>query len=436
VRQTNLHLLSATAHANDAEPRVEQCRAAVARAVAVHKDSFVTSLVELSIQEIAPLHSHDGLLLGLLEASIEENVVTGLHVLEHRIDPKTLNAPAAAVLYAQRLAQRDVPLSALLRAYRLGQESFVNVCLEEAVAQAQDEGLLGATMISLVNLVGAYVDHVCEEVAVAYEEERERWISRRGAVRARLVHDLLHDPHVNVREAESGLGYTLSRTHVAVDAWTEGPLRPFDEPLVLERLAGKLMVAVDTVGPPLVFTPDEGEAWIWLPVRSDTILDPIRVEEALHAADLPVRLAVGAPGRGLAGFRRSLKQAEQAKSVALLAGERRDAVTSFAAVGPVALMCADVDGLRTWVAEVLGPLAIDGEREAWLRETLRVFLQTNCSYAMTAETLFVHRNTVQYRVQQAQELRGRPVGGDGLEVQLALRVCKLLGGSVLAPPSA
>jgi hypothetical protein len=52
----------------------------------------------------------DNAVVGLLAAIVESNVATLLHILEHGIVPDTIDAPVAALEYARRLAQRDVPL--------------------------------------------------------------------------------------------------------------------------------------------------------------------------------------------------------------------------------------------------------------------------------------------------------------------------------------
>jgi hypothetical protein len=55
-------------------------------------------------------------LTSLLDASVEENVVTVVHMLRHGIVTAHVEAPTAALKYARRLAQRDVPATALIRA--------------------------------------------------------------------------------------------------------------------------------------------------------------------------------------------------------------------------------------------------------------------------------------------------------------------------------
>ena len=107
--------------------------------------------------------------------------------------------------------------------------------------------------------------------------------------------------------------------------------------------------------------------------------------------------------------------------------------TPFADVAPIAMMSADLDSARAWVAETLGPLADASERNAGLREPARVFLRNGGSYSATADELFLHRNSVQYRVRQAEELRGRPFNDGRLDVELALLACHWLGPAIMRP---
>ncbi|HEY3006240.1 MAG TPA: helix-turn-helix domain-containing protein [Kribbellaceae bacterium] len=86
--------------------------------------------------------------------------------------------------------------------------------------------------------------------------------------------------------------------------------------------------------------------------------------------------------------------------------------------------------------QVLGQLADDDEHQGRLRETVRVFLATGNSFATTAERLVLHRNTVQYRVRKAEEAVGHPIQDHRADIELALRVCQVLGATVLRPPSA
>ena len=64
-----------------------------------------------------------------------------------------------------------------------------------------------------------------------------------------------------------------------------------------------------------------------------------------------------------------------------------------------------------------------------------MFLESGQSYTATADQLFLHRNTAQYRVRQAEEVRGRPLRERRLDVEVALAACHWLKGAVLQPSS-
>jgi DNA-binding PucR family transcriptional regulator len=94
-------------------------------------------------------------------------------------------------------------------------------------------------------------------------------------------------------------------------------------------------------------------------------------------------------------------------------------------------MSSDLDQLRAWVLETLGALATDDEQHARLRTTLRVFLETGGSYTATAERLSMHKNTVHYRINKAEEMQGRSFRDRRLGVEVALLAGEQLGSSVL-----
>lgn len=60
-----------------------------------------------------------------------------------------------------------------------------------------------------------------------------------------------------------------------------------------------------------------------------------------------------------------------------------------------------------FAARVLGALLTDDAAHAGLRATLEAFLEHNGSWARTAEALFVHVNTVHYRIERVEKLTGR-----------------------------
>lgn len=402
-----------------------------AQRLTLRRDELTAGLLTLFAAQIAPLQ-HDDQLLGLLAASTEENVVSALHVLEHGIDARGLDAPNAAKTYARRLAQRGIPVSALLRSYRLGHAAVYELLLQELNRDADlDPVVAGAAGVSLSRITASYVDTVSEVVVAEYEAELQAWSENHAAMRAARIRALLDGGPVDVAAAEGKLGYRLSSTHLCALVWFgPGHVPQGDELVQLERLATAAGAVLG--GHHLLAPSDEDSAAVWFAV--DKELDLSRFADAFVPDQPPaLRVALGRPAHGLDGFRASYRQASQAKQVAFASGARSRPVTLFEQVGAVALLCADLPAARTWVCDTLGPLAADEESAARLRDTLRVFLENGSSYTAAAEILMLHKNSVQYRVQKAEQLRGRPLRADRPDVELALRACHWLGGSVLQP---
>lgn len=68
------------------------------------------------------------------------------------------------------------------------------------------------------------------------------------------------------------------------------------------------------------------------------------------------------------------------------------------------------------------------EEEQSLLQTLSVYLETHCQISETAKRLFVHRNTVVYRLEKCEELLGKSLKDSEttLQIRLALRIKTLL----------
>ncbi|MGF6885780.1 hypothetical protein ABIA39_007303 [Nocardia sp. GAS34] len=75
-----------------------------------------------------------------------------------------------------------------------------------------------------------------------------------------------------------------------------------------------------------------------------------------------------------------------------------------------------------YARRVLGVLLEDDPGHAGLRDTLSAFLDHNGSWARTAEALFVHVNTVHYRIERVEKVTGRDLAklADRVDLRAAL----------------
>ena len=380
----------------------------------------------LIVREIPQLRG-DKRVLTLLEASVGENVATLLHIIQHGIELENVHAPAAAEGYARRLAQRGVPASALLRAYRIGSARFQDWCLEELGRSTGNAPVVSAAALRIAEITSAYIDKVSEELLSAYEAEKEGWLRNRGVARAARVQALLRGERVDVASSEAILGYRLRQYHVGVVCWADKAPPGGGVLGELEKAAVELARQAGLEGRPVFLPQDESSAWAWLPLGSQDAFPGV----SAAGAEAGIRFALGSAGSGVSGFRRTHEQALGAHAVALAAAGSRQPMTSFADVAPLALIAGSTQLTRAWVIETLGSLADDDAHHAMLRDTLRIFLQENGSFVAAAERLTLHKNTVRYRIGKAEESLGRPAGQDRLQIELALLAAQWLGSTVL-----
>lgn len=406
----------------------------IARQMDTIRDQFIVEVFDTMKSEIQGL-DYDSRMMDMWQASITENYVAAVHYLERDAPTSLLEAPPAALAYARAAAQRDVPLAPLVRAHRLGHARFLEVAMRYVSLLQPAQRV--PTITELVNRSSRIVDLVADQMIVAYEEEHERWLSRHGGLRQQSVSELLAGTPVDVQRAEKLLRYRLDGMHVAAVVWVDAAVPAGDVMAVFEQVRCLVAAELGLVGGSLLVPTDEREARLWFSVWDDRAGDPSRLRAAFESAGIRARLAYGQAADGLRGFRASLKQAQLVKAVVRAGGARRSArVVCYDDVAPIALMAADVDALRCYVAEVLGELSVDNERNEWLRETLREFLVRNRSYVTTAEAMLLHRNTIQYRVAQAMELcAGSFDDPDAVfRVQVALEICRWMAPAVLAAP--
>jgi DNA-binding PucR family transcriptional regulator len=417
----------------DQETRVAQLVASVGAALNADLAGLTRQIRLRLSTEIEELRG-DERILQLLGSSIEGNVDTILHMFQHGIGIDRVEPPSAAVEYARRLAQRGVPVNALVRAYWLGQDTLLRRSLGEVRRQGGDPEVASLAGQRIVEITFGYIDWMSQRVVISYENERDQWLQNRNAVRAARTRELLAGNSVDMAAAEAALGYRLAQRHVGIVVWTRIGASGEDQLSPLERFVIRLAERVSCPARPLFVPCDDSSAWAWLPIGRCAGIEPEVIRQTA-GSDGRVMVAVGEPAQGIDGFRITHTQAVQTQAVALLGGAYAPQVTMFGQVGVVALLSADVEAARAWVSQVLGPLATDDDHYARLRETLRVFLATGGSYTASAAELAMHKNSVKYRVEKAGQERGRPIRCDRLDVELALHVCHWLGHAVLTRPT-
>jgi DNA-binding PucR family transcriptional regulator len=385
--------------------------------------------------DVIPEFRQDDAVQRLMVASTSSNLNAIADMLALNISLDDISVPPAAAEYARRFAQHDLSLEALLRAYRLGEHMFLQWALSVLgrlnlpVADA-----LAATS-RIANLCNSYIDQVIEGLIDIYEAERQQWDDRSDAARAAQIRAVLDSDGLDVGTAEEMLGVSLRGWHVAAVAWVDSARLDATGPDPGATLQSAARSLADAGRVPLSVLADSQTLWAWLASTGRPHPDPSRVEARL-AHHPSLRIAFGEPASGLAGFRKSHREALRARGVAELGAHPDEQLYEHSRVALTGLLIERLDDVREWAHGVLGDLMRDDEAMARLRDTVRVFLDTGGSYLDAAARLHVHKNTVHYRVRRAEEVLGRPLTEGRLGIEVALLACHQLGLTTAAPAAA
>lgn len=365
-------------------------------------------------------------------ASTEASIRDFAEVLHAGADPAEATRLGAATLaYAQDGAQQGISLTTLMRSYRLGHAAtaeHVSAILSSRAQNASDfriaNELCSAWMF-------AYVDAALCLVEEAYTVERDRWIRSAAASQAETIDAILAGQPLDADVATRRLRHEVGRVHVAAIAWLDSHEEGRNTQGLLEAAIRDVAAMVGNQKP-LIQPLGILSAAAWVSSHSDVpskVLDELRFRTAPAPG---VRVAIGEPARGLAGFRTSHREALEAQRVAVMAGRPAGSVTRYHNVSLRAIASVDFEQARAFVRRELGALASADETTRRLATTLRAYLDENCSRGRTAKRLHIHENTVAYRIRQAEEILGRPLEKRTLELRTALTLADLVTGTATA----
>jgi DNA-binding PucR family transcriptional regulator len=410
--ETERHLWSTVVQKTAVELTERACE--ISDAVTVYQTEWLPDLLESA-------ETLEG-----IRASTEASIRDFAEVLRSGADPvKAVKLGSATVDYALDGAQHGVPLTTLMRIYRLGHAAtsrHLRAILAKYVADA-DELTLATDLCSA--WLFAYVDTALCLVEDVYVTERERWIRSAAASQAEALTTILSGQPIDIEVAGRRLRHDLRRVHVAAVAWLEVHEEGRNTLALLEAAIRDIAAAIGTQRP-LIQPLGTLSIAAWVSTSSPVpskVLDELRFRTATAPG---VRVAIGEPARDIAGFRTSHVEALEAQRIARLAGRREGSITRYSDISLRALATKDLDQARAFVQHELGSLAQPDETTRRLAATVRTYLEENGSRGRTAKRLSIHENTVSYRLRQAEELLGRSVDKRTLELRVALALAELV----------
>lgn len=356
-----------------------------------------------------------------LRASIEQNVYALRDVMTGRLTLDEVELDHVLALPSVQ-ARLRIPQKAMQRSYRLSfylqwDKWTAHVCRHiDQVDLPRGEAL--HLLRSLTRLVSNYHDFIASRVADVYTRDYDELNRSRTHVRNNLVRDVLRNEEHTLSASDLAvLAYPLDANHVAL-------LLPEMPETTASRLSHRLRTT-SSAHSVLVYPETLTSSMVWLgrfePWREDSLQDV-----AALLRQLGTTAAISGRGAGIEGFRLCREQARAAEQI------RR---AWNAEEAPIAIRYDDVDLevlllqntalARTFVETELGALAEDSVEGARLRATLEASFQLG-SHVAAAKQLELHEHTVRNRLAKAERLLGHSLQDRRTELQVALRLLRLL----------
>ncbi|MCX7711404.1 MAG: PucR family transcriptional regulator ligand-binding domain-containing protein [Clostridia bacterium] len=160
------------------------------------------------------------------------------------------------------------------------------------------------------------------------------------------------------------------------------------------------------------------------------IIDEIRKSVQKKLSGLTVSIGIGNAYSELTDIRKSFKEAEFALTVAKQSNAK-NGVCYYKALGLYSLLfeIKDQQVLGRFYQDVLGSIIeYDKVNSNNLISTLEMYLQESGNITTTSEKLFIHRNTLKYRIQKIEEITGLDLKDlqDCIRLQIALMIGQLI----------
>lgn len=328
-------------------------------------------------------------------------------------DEEHLSASFEPIANVSSYVRNEIPLPEVIRNVHTGQEFLIEQLMAAIIDLVPEDDRVAAISRMTHDVTACWSSFIAR-IGVEYQRQQDEWLRSTEGRRTRLVQALVTHNDTDPGEASRQLGYDLLQTHVSCILWFDGldqeSLRLMDHTALGREAQGATGSSAHLL---LGGSDRRFELWLGNPTRS--------VSAAIRQGRWPaaLRAAVGTPQDGLEGFATTRAEARAAADVALRS-ESAPHVVDYADVELVSLLTSDFDRARTFVVRTLGPIARRDARSEELRATLAAWIDSSGSVAATSQALYMHRNTVSYRMRQLEELLGTDL--DMTRVRCALTI--------------
>jgi PucR family transcriptional regulator, purine catabolism regulatory protein len=221
----------------------------------------------------------------------------------------------------------------------------------------------------------------------------------------------LEQSHAAIRFSWEGSGLSIRRLETLVN----GESNQSQMRVIVSQMGGEVIAFCET-------SRDAAR-----PILSLALAQSVMDQAAREHPQAVLRCGIGTPARDMADWQLSFRQAGQALEMARRLDERKPLYFMDLSVYRLLLQIEDHPDLRAFLQESLGPL-LAHENAVEFIATLEEYFAHNGNVSQTAEALFIHRNTLLYRMERIAAISHLDLNNPDtrLAAQLALRIHRMV----------
>jgi hypothetical protein len=390
------------------EPRIQDIHADLLMRLQARRSEIEQATMTRAYSIADPTEVADPAYAQGLRAAVSAALEYGLAAIEcgeERAPP----VPEALRAQARIAARNGVSLDTVLRRCFAGYTLLGDFLMQEA----EEDGLQRGSLKRLLLTQATLFDRLLAAVTGEYTHEARSRATSTEQRRAERVQKLLDGELLDT----GALEYDFDGHHLGLIA------SGLEAAEAIQELAKSLDRRL------LLVRRDEELVWAWLGGRGKVDLEQL---DRLISKSRPsqLKLVIGEPAQGLAGWRLTHRQAAAALPIAQ---RGPDPFVRYVDVALLASVLHD-DVLTTSIRQLyLAPLEAERDGGKTLRETLRAYFAAERNVSSAAAILGLSRQAVGNRLRLIEHIFGRTLDRCASEIELALRLESVGSG---APPKA
>lgn len=276
-----------------------------------------------------------------------------------------------------------------LKGFRVGRAVAWRLWMKIAFKLSDDPDEILSFLDRSSILLNDYIEQTIELIGSHIKRIKTELEEGTPTSHRKLITAILDGQQLDPIFASRRIAYTLSGSHQALVLWKDSkPVEQLDYNLFMDDL-----IKQPHIGATFGLLNQDGTFWVWFSGEQ-----PAQLSEFLSRHDL--RATIGTRQKNMDGFALTHRQALAAQVISRQSIEQPILLAYECSRLPI-LLLKDREAFKSFSSEVLGALH---SADRVYQDSLLAYLEHGCNLVQTAQELGIHRNTLQKRLDRAEDM--------------------------------